>query len=106
MAAIHRATRPGARLHIFCFSDQAPAEMPGPFRISQDNLRETVGPKWTITSIEPDRYDSSATVDDFVAQSRRFGQEVAIPREAAEAIETDAEGHARMPIWHLTATRA
>jgi len=106
VAAIHRATRPGARLHIFCFSDRIPAELPGPYRISQENLRETVGPRWTIESIEADRYDSSSTIDDFVRQARRFGQEVAVPPEAAAAIELDDEGHARMPIWHLTATRA
>jgi len=106
VAAIHRATRPGARLHIFCFSDRIPAELPGPFRISQDNLRETVGPKWTIDSIEADHYDSSATIEDFISQARRFGQEVAVPPEAAKMIEVDDEGHARMPIWHLTGTRA
>jgi len=106
VAAIHRATRPGARLHIFCVSDQAPATLPGPYRISQDNLRETVGPKWTIESIEADRYDSSNTVDDVLAQARQMGMGITIPPEVLKAIDTNDEGHIQTSIWRLTATRA
>ena len=54
-AALHRATRPGARLLLSCFSDANPddTEWPRPV-VSEQTLREVFeGAGWDIMSIEP-----------------------------------------------------
>ncbi|HZA12467.1 class I SAM-dependent methyltransferase [Mycobacterium sp.] len=55
LAALQRATRPGARLLLGCFSDANPVddEFPRPV-VSEQTLRETLaGAGWDITSLEP-----------------------------------------------------
>jgi SAM-dependent methyltransferase len=54
-AALHRATRSGARLLLSCFSDAnaTDQEWPRPM-VSEKTLRETLGGAgWDITSVEP-----------------------------------------------------
>jgi SAM-dependent methyltransferase len=54
-AALHRATRPGARLLLSCFSDANPddEQWPRPV-VSEQTLRDVFGAAgWDITSIEP-----------------------------------------------------
>lgn len=38
-AALHRVTRPGATLHLFCFADEGPGCFPAPFQVSMEDLR-------------------------------------------------------------------
>jgi SAM-dependent methyltransferase len=55
LTALHRATRPGARLLLGCFSDANPPneEFPRP-AVPERTLRETLGDtRWEITSLEP-----------------------------------------------------
>ncbi|TCO65917.1 class I SAM-dependent methyltransferase [Actinocrispum wychmicini] len=106
IAALHRATRPGARLHIFCFSDKIPEGFPGPFRISEQNLRDTVGPKWTITAIEEERYDTSVTAQQFAAVGRQMDPNAEIDPAAFDVFTESEQGTAQVPVWHLSATRA
>jgi SAM-dependent methyltransferase len=55
LTALHRATRPGARLLLSCFCDANPAETPWPLPVvSEQTLRDTTGATgWDITSLEP-----------------------------------------------------
>ncbi|MFI5612234.1 class I SAM-dependent methyltransferase [Amycolatopsis sp. NPDC051903] len=105
LAALTRATRPGARLHLFCFSEAVPESFPGPFRISEANLRETVGKDWTIDRLEPTRYATSFTQDELGASVRKFAG--GNPDDTdLDRLETDAQGHVQAPAWHLAAHRS
>jgi ubiquinone/menaquinone biosynthesis C-methylase UbiE len=55
LTALHRATRPGARLLLSCFCDANQAETPWPLPVvSEQTLRDTTGATgWEITSLEP-----------------------------------------------------
>jgi SAM-dependent methyltransferase len=106
MAALHRATRPGAVLHLFCFSDAMPDSFPGPFRISEQNLRETVGRMWTITHLAPALYDTSTSREEFVGMIRATLSDADTPDGVLDHLEVDDEGRLRVPMWQLTATRA
>lgn len=52
-SALHRVTKPGARLHLLCASDRTPKAMPIPFVISERDLRTTLDATgWSITRFE------------------------------------------------------
>jgi SAM-dependent methyltransferase len=102
LAALTRATRPGARLHLFAFSPAVPGAFPAPYRISEANLRETVGKDWTIERLEPTLYTTSMTPDE-LQQSVR----VMLDADPAglDRLATDADGRVLVPVWQLRATR-
>jgi SAM-dependent methyltransferase len=102
LAALTRATRPGARLHLFAFSPEVPDAFPAPYLISEANLRETVGKDWTIECLEPAVYTTSMTADE-LRQSVR----VVLGAEPASltGMDTDDDGHVLVPVWRLTALR-
>ncbi|GLY42377.1 transferase [Amycolatopsis sp. NBRC 101858] len=102
LAALTRATRPGARLHLFAFSPAVPDTFPAPYLISEANLRETVGKDWTIEQLEPTVYTTSMTPDE-LRQSVR----VVLDTDAAglSAMDTDEDGRVLVPVWQLKAVR-
>ena len=54
VAAVHRATRPGATLLLSCFSDANPAGKDWRPAVSEATLRDVLGAAgWDITSLEP-----------------------------------------------------
>ncbi|WP_370961147.1 class I SAM-dependent methyltransferase [Amycolatopsis sp. cg9] len=103
LAALTRATRPGARLHLFCFSPEVPDAFPAPYLISEANLRETVGKDWTIEVLEPTLYTTSMDLEE-LRQSVR----VVLDADPAglTAMATDADGHVLVPVWQLKAVRS
>jgi SAM-dependent methyltransferase len=105
MDALHRATKPGARLHLFCFSDSVPEAFPGPFRITEENIRTTVGRKWTITYLAPAKYDIGVGKESFGAMIKTLTPDADI-ESALAWLEETADGQVRMPIWQVAATRA
>jgi SAM-dependent methyltransferase len=102
LAALTRATRPGARLHLFAFSPEVPDAFPAPYLISEANLRETVGKDWTIERLEPAVYTTSMNADE-LRQSVR----VVLGAEPASltGMDTDDDGHVLVPVWRLKAVR-
>ncbi|OXM60705.1 class I SAM-dependent methyltransferase [Amycolatopsis vastitatis] len=102
LAALTRATRPGARLHLFAFSPDVPDGFPAPYLISEADLRETVGKDWTIEKLEPTVYTTSMTAEE-LRQSVRvvLGEEPG----GLTGMDTDADGRALVPVWYLTAVR-
>jgi SAM-dependent methyltransferase len=102
LAALTRATRPGATLHLFCFSLDVPTGFPAPYLISEANLRETVGKDWTIERLEPTLYTTSMT-----AEELRQSVRVILGQEPAELdrLDTDDDGRVLVPVWQLKATR-
>src|SRR5271166_626094 len=57
-AALHRATRPGARLHLFCFSDGNVNGVIAPMgAVPEADLRDTLTANgWRINFVEPTTY--------------------------------------------------
>lgn len=99
-AAVYRACVPHARLHLVCFSDQVPEEFPGPYRISEDNLRETLdGAGWAIRRLERTTYTTAVTRSDIARQDDS-------PLAAVAArLGFDARDRLLAPAWLATAER-
>ena len=105
IAALRRVCRPGARLHLQCFSDV------GPFPVSLESLRETVSEGWDITGVEKVPYPTSFTKASFRAVAE--GLRVWDVETSLAELETggngtwtaDEHGRLTMPFWYLTATR-
>ncbi|WP_430335231.1 class I SAM-dependent methyltransferase [Rhodococcus sp. ACT016] len=98
VASLFRAARSGARLHVGCFSDRVPDALPGPYRISEDNLRDTLsGAGWIVRRLEPITYTTAMTRADLEGQ----GYEPL----AAVAAELDHDVRDRIlaPAWLATA---
>lgn len=97
-AALWKVTKPGARLHLFCFADETPLPIPVP-GVSKENLRSNLGKHWDIDDIVLGKYTGAIDVDVAV---REFGKlsEKAVPRP-----ETDDQGRIQFPVWHFRATR-
>src|SRR4051794_25399032 len=102
LAALTRATRPGATLHLFCFSLDVPTGFPAPYLISEANLRETVGKDWTIERLGP-----PLTTTWMRAEGLRKSVGVILGREPADRdrLDTDDEGGALARVWQQKATR-
>src|SRR4051794_7042477 len=102
LAALTRATRPGARLHLFCFSPDVPKPFPAPYLITEANLRETVGKDWTIERLGP-----PLTTTWMRAEGLRKSVGVILGREPADRdrLDTDDEGGALARVWQQKATR-
>ncbi|MGH3546886.1 MAG: class I SAM-dependent methyltransferase [Pseudonocardiaceae bacterium] len=92
-AALHRVTRPGAALYLFCFPDTAP---PGPtarLGVSEPNLRITLtGAGWTVTDLRQTTYlvDTIAAGDLFTDQYYA---------------RTEDDTRIQIPMWALQAHR-
>ncbi|MFC5290124.1 class I SAM-dependent methyltransferase [Actinokineospora guangxiensis] len=103
--ALVRVARPGARLHVLCFSDATPEVFPDLFRITEQNLQENFEPFGLITSLNRSEYTSSMTRAAF-GQFVRLLTDVELDDAALREVPVDAEGRVSLPIWHLTAVRA
>lgn len=95
-AALHRVTRPGARLHVFCFADEGPAF---PIAVSQENLRTHIGAHWKIHDVELTRYLAN------LGEGGREQLRNLDPDFDPSALELDEQGRVLFPVWHLTAER-
>ncbi|MDX1885767.1 class I SAM-dependent methyltransferase [Mycolicibacterium sp. 120270] len=88
VAGLYRATRPGARLHLYCFSDGNVNGLVAPIgSITESNIRDTLTANgWRIDYLGPTTYLASAT--GFGAAGDEFPQAVAeqMPPEALEAM--------------------
>jgi SAM-dependent methyltransferase len=102
LAALTRATRPGARLHLFAFSTEMPDGFPAPYLISEANLRETVGKDWTIEKLEPTRYTTAMTPEELKQSVRTVLNE---DGAGLAGLDTDPDGRVLVPVWRLKAVR-
>lgn len=104
-AALHRACRPGARLHVFCFADELLGKLPFAGTVTQDDLRANLGGHWDITAIDAREYTVVFTPESL----RDLFTEMATgkaPDYDTAALRTDERNRIKFPIWHLRATRA
>ena len=96
--AVLRACRPQARLHLVCFSDEVPEEFPGPYRISEDNLRRTLTDAgWIVRHLERTTYTTAFTRGEFARQANS-------PLAAiVEGLGFDSRDRLLAPAWLATA---
>lgn len=100
VTSLHGACRPAARLHLVCFSDRVPDDFPGPFRISEANLRDTLTEAgWDIHRLERSTYTTAMTRADME------NQDYAPLAAAAAGLDHDDRGRLLAPAWLLTAER-
>ncbi|MEU2872579.1 class I SAM-dependent methyltransferase [Streptomyces olivoreticuli] len=103
-AALHRVTRPGAQLHLFCFAD---VERPGfslpVMTVAQDDLHAHLDEHWQISRIEPVDYVMAFTRQ--YLQEHRADLEKAGVSIEADALRTDDAGRLLAPMWQLHAVR-
>jgi SAM-dependent methyltransferase len=95
-AALHRATRPGARLHLFCFSDGNVNGVIAPTgAVPEANLRDTLtANKWRINYLGPTTYlaNTSALAGNIDNLPEQLRQQ--LPPEALEHMREVAERYA------------
>ncbi|MBM0231408.1 class I SAM-dependent methyltransferase [Micromonospora sp. STR1_7] len=91
MAALHRATKPGARLSMICIPDSVPAGTPIPFPVSKQSLGTAFGAGWKITSI---REGTTAAV-----------MTEAVLERIGAPYRPDDDGSIHMPAWLVEADR-
>lgn len=102
VAALHRACRPEARLHLLCFSDQLPDGFPGPYRITENNLHSTLPPAgWSIDRLEHATYSTAFTRADLQQQPTNSLPAVF----AAAGLGYDDQDRLLVPVWLATARR-
>ncbi|MFE3179217.1 class I SAM-dependent methyltransferase [Amycolatopsis sp. NPDC059090] len=106
VAALVRATKPGAQLNIFCFSDEVPENFPIPYRITEQNLRETVGNGWTISVLEPAVYTTAMSREGLIAAVAAVSEGEPPDPTALDSLDVDEQGRVLAPVWRLAATRA
>ncbi|WP_033295714.1 class I SAM-dependent methyltransferase [Amycolatopsis jejuensis] len=103
VASLVRATKPDAQLHLFCFADTVPDGFPAPSRVSEQNLRETVGPSWTFRTLEQVSYTTAMTRDSLSQALAALAPDEQLD---TASLDTDEQGRVLVPMWHLAATRA
>ncbi|UWE11321.1 class I SAM-dependent methyltransferase [Actinacidiphila bryophytorum] len=99
LSALHRICEPGARLHLLCFSERLPAEIPA-YRNSEAYLRATFSEGWKIHRLERRGYATT-----FTEEKVRGLLENGSSTMDFSAVETDDAGRLLMPSWQLTAER-
>lgn len=92
--ALHRATRPGARLSVLVAADRSPVRLV-PYTLSEDEVRAALDAGgWEITGIE---LSSIAGVMPESMRTAVFGD--------TAALDVSPEGHTLLPAWRVTADR-
>ncbi|MEY9848523.1 class I SAM-dependent methyltransferase [Streptacidiphilus sp. MAP5-3] len=99
ISAVHRICEPGARLHLLCFSDRLPAEIPA-YRNSEEYLRETFSDGWTIHRLERRGYATTFTKEKVRSLLEKGGSAMDL-----STLDIDDEGRLLLPSWQLTAER-
>jgi SAM-dependent methyltransferase len=101
-AALHRVTRPGARLHLLCFADAGDDGLGMPMSVSQDDLRTHLSAHWRIRDVEAVDYTISMTAEVF---ARSGGARMGFTVDP-DAVHTDEQGRVLGRMWHVRADRA
>jgi SAM-dependent methyltransferase len=93
LAALHRATKPGAWLNLLGFAD-LPGGMPAPLSVSEETVRADLKEAgWAITDLRQSVFAGvAAATEGFMAK-------------VGSRPKVDDEGHTQLPIWVVEADR-
>jgi SAM-dependent methyltransferase len=100
LAAVHRVTEPGARLHILCFTDAVNGSLPMPGHTDEASLRRDLGERWQVERMEVRGYTTGVS-----PEALRSLAAAGAPVELSWLDSVDAQGHVQLPVWQITATR-
>jgi SAM-dependent methyltransferase len=108
--ALHRATRPGARLYMFEFGTGNINGFHMPRSLSEADFREVFPDAgWDITYLGPTTYQinmSSDNLDEMLRRAPERAEEMKSVAERFRAIEPWlTEGRVHAPFWEVHATR-
>jgi SAM-dependent methyltransferase len=108
--ALHRATRPGARLYMFEFGPGGVNGIGAPRALSEDNFRQVFPDAgWEISYLEPSTYQVNMSIRAFETMLERNpdkAEEIQLAALRFKLIEpTLANGRAHAPVWEMHATR-
>ncbi|OHV03938.1 class I SAM-dependent methyltransferase [Mycobacterium talmoniae] len=108
--ALHRATKPGARLYMFEFGAHNVNGFRMPRSLSEDDFRDVLpGGGWDITYVGPTTYQinmSVQTLEMMAARNPDAADQVAEVLERFRVIEPWlTDGRAYAPFWEVHATR-
>lgn len=104
-AALHRATRPGARLHLLAFSPAMRGIFPDRHVVTEENLRTTLGAYWNVDTLEPALYTSAGTLEELRVSAQAILGETQVDPAGLAALTADAHDRVLLPMWHLAAGR-
>jgi SAM-dependent methyltransferase len=108
--ALHRATRPGARLYMFEFAPGAVNGIGAPRSVAEDNFRRVFPDAgWDITYLEPSTYQVNMSMQAFemmLARNPDKIEEIKLAALRFKLIEASLpNGRAHAPVWEMHATR-
>ncbi len=110
LQALHRATRPGARLFMYEFGSHNVNGLSMPRGLSEDDIRGALpAGGWEINYLGPTTYQGNVSVEAFETMAARvpeFGDEMKPLLERLRIIEPWLiDGRAHLPFWEVHATR-
>lgn len=107
IAALTRATRPGACIHLLSFSTAMQGIFPEGHVVSENELRNTLKEfSWVIDRLEPAVYTTSCTPNELQESATAIMGESGVDTSRLASLETDDKGRVLLPIWKLKATHA
>ena len=99
LAAVHRVTEPGARLHALCFTEEMNASLPMTGHTDEASLRRDLGEHWQVERMEVRGYSTGMTREQSAALLSAAGG------GSLTLDAVDAEGRVLLPVWLITARR-
>jgi SAM-dependent methyltransferase len=108
--ALHRATKPGARLYMFEFGEHNVNGFRMPRSLTEDDFRQVLpAGGWEITYLGPTTYQANLSVETFEMMAARnpdTADELNPLLERIRVIEPWlTNGRMHMPFWEVHATR-
>ncbi|HJP74609.1 MAG TPA: class I SAM-dependent methyltransferase [Pseudonocardiaceae bacterium] len=103
LAAAHRVTEPGARLHVLCFGEGITAGLGMPADTDEASLRRDLSEHWQVERLEQRHYTTGLTEDRWRAM---MPAAAVFPADLTSPGNVDAQGRVLLPIWQITAVRA
>jgi SAM-dependent methyltransferase len=108
--ALHRATKPGARLYMYEFGEHNVNGFRMPMGLSETAFREVLpAAGWDITYLGPTTYQGNVSVEAFETLAARmpdYAEEMEPVLERLRIVEPWlVDGRIHMPFWEVHATR-
>jgi SAM-dependent methyltransferase len=108
--ALHRATKPGARLFMFEFGEHSVNGFRMPRFVPEDDFRQVLpAGGWEITYLGRTTYQGNVTVDAFETMAARMPDMAADLNPVFELLRVIepwlVDGRVHMPFWEVHATR-
>ncbi|MDT0266117.1 class I SAM-dependent methyltransferase [Streptomyces sp. DSM 44915] len=102
--SLHRVSRPGARLHLICFSDAVRNPGSAVHYIGEAELRRVLADGWDLTELRAVTYQTALTRDHVERGATALGYQEA-DDWLGDFVGTDDQGRLLAPAWLVSAER-